>query len=80
MLRISRESLLTLCLLALGILAASLLFGVESQVLEQEDLAFLAVGNSLLDFGADTVRKEGDGLGEKFFELGGLLLRWLMVS
>lgn len=63
----------TLGLLALGVLAASLLFGVESQVLEQEDLAVLAVGNGLLNLGANTVRKEGDGLGEEFLELGGLL-------
>jgi hypothetical protein len=48
---------------------------MESQVLEQEDLSVLGVGNSLFNFGSNTVRKESNGLGEEFFELGGLLMR-----
>jgi hypothetical protein len=47
-------------LLALGILAAPLLFGVEPQVLEQNDLAILCIVDNLLDFWSDRVWCESD--------------------
>lgn len=52
---------------------------MESQVLEQKDLAVLAVLDGLLGLLADTVGQEGDGLAEKLGELVGLRFpgRWM---
>ena len=68
----SSSSLLTLDLFTLAILGATLLLGVESEVLEEEDLAVLAVLDGLLGLGTDTVREESDGLAEQLGELVGL--------
>lgn len=75
----------SLDLLAVGILGGSLLLGVESEVLEENDLTVLGVGNLLLDLGADTVVEEDDGLAEQLGELGldrlqGVLLNSLAVG
>lgn len=57
-------------LLAVGVLGGSLLLGVEPQVLQQDHLAVLCLGDLLLDLGADTVIEESDGLAEQLGELG----------
>lgn len=69
----SLDSLLvSLDLFALRVLAATLLLGVESKVLEQKDLALGSVLDGLLGLGTHTVRKEGDRLAEQLGELVGL--------
>lgn len=60
----------SLDLLAVAILVGSLLLGVESQVLQENHLSVLGLGDLLLNLGADTVVKEGDGLAEELGELG----------
>lgn len=62
----------TLGLLALGVLGATLLGSVESEVFEEEDLSVLAVLDSLLDLVSDAVVEEGDGRAEELLELLGL--------
>lgn len=64
-------SLVGLDLLALGVLAASLLFGVESQVLEQHNAAVGGRVDGLLNLGTDTVAGEGDLLAQELLELSG---------
>jgi hypothetical protein len=64
----------TLDLLSLGVLGAALFSGVEPEVLEEEDLAVLAVLNSLLGGVSDAVVEEGDGLGEELLKLLGLFV------
>jgi hypothetical protein len=61
--------LVGLDLLALRVLAAALLFGVETQVLEENDATVLGVVDGLLDLGADTVVGEGDLLADELLEL-----------
>jgi len=61
--------LVGLDLLALRVLAAALLLGVETQVLEENDTTVLGVVDGLLDLGADTVVGEGDLLADKLLEL-----------
>lgn len=61
--------LVGLDLLALRVLAAALLLGVETQVLEENDTAVLGVVDGLLDLGADTVVGEGDLLADELLEL-----------
>jgi hypothetical protein len=62
-------SLVGLDLLALRVLAAALLLGVETQVLEEDNATVLGVVDSLLDLGADTVVGEGDLLADELLEL-----------
>lgn len=66
----------TLGLLALRVLGAALLGSVETEVLEEEDLAVLAAEDGLLGLGSNTVGEEGDLLGEELLELGSLRGRW----
>jgi hypothetical protein len=61
--------LVGLDLLALRVLAAALLFGVEAQVLEENDTTVLGVVDGLLNLGADTVVGEGDLLADELLEL-----------
>jgi hypothetical protein len=61
--------LVGLDLLALGVLAAALLLGVETQVLEEDNATVLGVVDSLLDLGTDTVVGEGDLLADELLEL-----------
>jgi hypothetical protein len=56
-------------LLSLGILAASLLLGVEAQVLQENNLAVLGVVDDLLNLWSDAVWSEGDAAAEKLLEL-----------
>lgn len=63
----------TLGLLAFGILAATFLFRVESQVFKQEDLAVLAVRDGLFNFRSNTVVEECNRLREELFQLLGLV-------
>lgn len=63
--------LISLHLLALGILGAALLLGVESQVLEQDHLSVLCLVHGLLDLLAHAVLGEDDLLSaEQLLELG----------
>jgi hypothetical protein len=62
-------SLVGLDLLALRVLAAALLLGVETQVLEEDNATVLGVVDSLLDLGADAVVGEGDLLADELLEL-----------
>lgn len=62
-------SFVGLDLLALGILAAALLLGVETQVLEENDAAIGGAVDDLLDLGADTVVGEGDLLADELLKL-----------
>lgn len=62
--------LVCLDLLTLLILRASLLFNVESQVLEQNHLAVLCLVDSFLDFLAYAVIREGHALAELLLEFG----------
>lgn len=57
-------------LLALGVLGAALLLGVEAEVLKQDDLATGGAVDGLLDLGADAVLSEGDGLAEQLGQDG----------
>lgn len=59
----------SLDLLSVGILAASLLLGVEAQVLQENNLAVLGVVHNLLNLWSDAVRSEGDAATEKLLEL-----------
>jgi hypothetical protein len=52
----------SLGLLALLVLARTLLLDVEPQVLKEEDAALLGLSDGLLRLGTDAVREEGDGL------------------
>jgi hypothetical protein len=61
--------LVGLDLLALRVLAAALLFGVETQVLKENDATVLGIVDSLLDLGTDTVVGEGDLLADELLEL-----------
>jgi hypothetical protein len=61
--------LVGLDLVALGILGASLLLGVEAQVLEKNDLAAGRLVDGLLDFLADAVLSEDDIAAEQLLEL-----------
>lgn len=61
--------LVGLDLLALRVLAAALFFGVETQVLEEDNATVLGVVDGLLDLGADTVVGEGDLLADELLEL-----------
>jgi hypothetical protein len=61
--------LVGLDLVALGILGASLLLGVEAQVLEKNDLAAGGLVDGLLDFLADAVLSEDDFAAEQLLEL-----------
>lgn len=63
-------SLVGLDLLALSILGATLLLGVETQVLEQDDLTIGSVVHGLLGLGANTVLSEGHALAEKLLKHG----------
>lgn len=63
-------SLVGLDLLALGILGAALLLGVETQVLKQNDLAIRGLVHSLLGLRANAVLGEDNALAEKLLELG----------
>lgn len=58
-------------LLALGILRGSLLLGVEAEVLQEDNLAVLGLGDVLLGLLSDAVLEEGDGLGDERLELLG---------
>lgn len=60
--------LIGLDLLAFGILGAALLLGVETQVLEENDLATGGLVNGLLGLSTDTVVSEDDALAEKLLE------------
>lgn len=62
--------LVGLDLLALGILGAALLLGVEAQVLKENDLTTGGLVDSLLDLLADAVFREDDALAEQLLELG----------
>lgn len=62
--------LVGLDLLALGILGATLLLGVETQVLEQNDLAVRSLVHGLLGLGANAVLGESDALVEKLLKHG----------
>lgn len=61
--------LVSLDLLALSVLGAALLLGVETQVLEQDDLAVVGLVDRLLDLLADAVAGEDDALAEQLLEL-----------
>jgi hypothetical protein len=62
--------LVNLDLLALLVLVAALLLGVEAQVLEENDLAVASAVHGLLDLLADAVLGESYALAEKLLELG----------
>jgi hypothetical protein len=62
--------LVGLDLLALGILGAALLLGVETQVLEQNDLAIGSLVHGLLGLGANAVLGESDALAEELLKHG----------
>lgn len=62
--------LVGLDLLALGILGATLLLGVETQVLEQDNLATAGLVDNLLRLGTDTVLSEDDALANEALEDG----------
>lgn len=62
-------SLVGLDLLALCILAAALLLGMESQVLEKYDATVGGAVDSLLDLRSDTVAGESDLLAEELLKL-----------
>lgn len=62
--------LVDLLLLALLILVAALLLGMEAQVLKQDNLAVLGAVHGLLDLLADAVVCEGHALAEQLLELG----------
>jgi hypothetical protein len=57
-------------LLALGILGGALLLDVETQVLQQDNLAVLGLVDDGLDLGADAVRGELDALAQLLLKLG----------
>lgn len=59
----------SLDLLSVGILAASLLLGVEAQVLQENNLAVLGIVHNLLNLWSDAVRSEGDAATEKLLKL-----------
>lgn len=60
----------SLDLLALGVLGAAFLLGVEAQVLEENDLTTGGLVDGLLGLGADAVLGEEDGLAQQLLELG----------
>jgi hypothetical protein len=62
--------LVGLDLLAFGILGATLLLSVETQVLEENNLATGGLVNGLLSLSTDTVISEDDALAEKLLEHG----------
>ena len=62
--------LVGLDLLALGILGAALFLGVETQVLEQNDLAIGSLVHCLLGLGTNAVLGESDALAEKLLKHG----------
>lgn len=57
-------------LLALGILGATLLLGVETQVLKKDNLASGGLVNGLLNLGANAVLGEDNALAELLLENG----------
>lgn len=59
----------SLDLLSVGVLAASLLLGVEAQVLQENHLAALGVVHNLLNLWSNAVWSEGDAAAEKLLEL-----------
>lgn len=59
----------SLDLLSVGVLAASLLLGVEAQVLQENHLAVLGVVHNLLNLWSNAVWSEGDAAAEKLLEL-----------
>lgn len=59
----------SLNLLALCILARSLLLSVESQVLQQDNLSILSIVDNRLDLWSDAVRRKGDLAAEQLLEL-----------
>lgn len=63
-------ALVHLLLLALIVLVAALLLGVEAQVLQQDDLATASTVDGVLYRLADAVIGEGDALAEKLLEFG----------
>lgn len=73
----ARAELLDLLRVRLGLVAVlvlgrALLLDVEAQVLEEEDVAVLGVGDALLRLGADALGEERDRLArEEALELGG---------
>lgn len=62
--------LISLDLLSLGILGAALLLGVETQVLQQDNLATGGLVDGLLNLGTDAVLGEDDALAKQLLQLG----------
>jgi hypothetical protein len=62
--------LVDLLLLALVILVAALLFGMEAQVLQEDDLSVASLVYSLLNLLADTVLGKGHARAQQLLELG----------
>lgn len=60
----------SLGLVAVGVLGGAFLLDVESQVLEQNNLAVVGLGNNLLNLGADRVRGKLNTLAQELLELG----------
>lgn len=77
--------LVGLDLVALGIGALALFFDVETEVLEENNLAVVGLVDDLLNLGADAVGGEGDALAELLLKLGndgleGVFLVYLTVG
>jgi len=77
-------ALVNLLLLALVVLVAALLLGVEAQVLQKDDLTVLGAVDSVLDRLADAVVCESYALAEQLLKLGNNRLEtvlgvWLSV-
>lgn len=62
-------TLISLGLVAILVLGATLLFSVETQVLEKDDSTIIGLVDNLLDLGSDRVGSKGDGLSEKLLKL-----------
>ncbi len=67
---LSNLLLVGLDLVALLVLGATLLLGVEAQVLKKDDLAARGLVDGLLNVFADTVLRENDVAAEQFLQLG----------
>lgn len=67
---LSNLLLVGLDLLALGILGAAFLLGVEAQVLQEDDLATGGLVDGLLNLGSNAVISEDDALAEQLLQNG----------
>ena len=76
---LSNLLLVDLDLLALGILVAALLLGVEAQVLQEDDLATRGLVDDLLDLLANAVLGEDDAAAEQLLQLGNHGLQAVLV-